>query len=131
MGSSSDMAATNRAVAVLDKAPADQHGYPILDLRGYVGQKVTVAEVFLGSEQLASISAQAKLITESGEHVWVSLGTVAELADTGVCGYALEEYFESHVLRTMLESAIADEANGLDLDDRDALREDIEQYLTG
>jgi hypothetical protein len=124
------MAATNRAVAVLEKAPAGYDSCLIPDLRGYVGQKVTVAEVRLDGERLASISAGANLVTEDGESVWVNLGTVVEIADSGVCDYALEEHFERHVLRTMLEAAIADESNGLDPDNRDALRKDIEAYLT-
>ncbi len=68
--------------SLVEKAPADYDGYPIADLRRYVGQTVTVAEVRLDGEHLASITAEARLITGNGEHVWVNLGTVAEMTDT-------------------------------------------------
>ena len=126
MGSICDMANTQRAAAVLEKAPADHEGFPIPELRKYVGRKVTIKDVALSNEHTTCVSAFATLTTEDGEDVMVDLGSVIDLADEGVCGYNLAEYFEPQVLRSMIEAAIADEANGLDADDRDSLREDLE-----
>lgn len=126
MGSCADMSATNRAAAVLEKAPPDA-GYPVPELKALVGQTVTVQSVEISSEHTERLTAFAKLVDASGKQHLVELGTVLEIADEGVCGYALEDHFEdTEVLAQMLRDAIADEKNGLDEEDRDSLREDLE-----
>lgn len=130
MGSASDMAATNRASAVLDEAPPDA-GHPVPDLKALVGQTVTVKSVGIDSEHQAKLTASAVLVDASGKEHDVELGTVLEIRDAGVCGYALEEYLETDVLEQMLRDAIANEDNGLDSEDRESLQEDLDWLTEG
>jgi len=118
------MSSTNRAAAVLEKAPPDA-GFPVPELKALVGQTVTIAAVEISSEHTHKLTAFAKLVDSTGKEHTVELGDVMEIRDEGVCGYALEDHFDDDVIRKMLEEAIADETNGLDSDDRDSLREDL------
>lgn len=128
MGSCADMSSTNRAAAVLDKAPPDA-GYPVPDLKALVGQTVTVKSVDVSSEHTHKLTASAVLVDASGKEHLVELGTVLEIADEGVCGYALEEHLDTDVLAQMLRDAIADEGNGLDSDDRESLQDDLDWLI--
>jgi hypothetical protein len=118
---------TNRARAVLAELPANCEEHPLADLRDLVGKKVTVVSVELSAEHCDRLTGVLLLRDEKGENHTLELGTFLEVQDYGVCGYSLEEYFDTDTLCEALEKAIRNEGNGLSVEDRVSLRNDLHQ----
>ena len=120
MGSICDMHNANRAAAVFEEDP-DFLSY----LRGFVGATIESVDLSV-NDPIGTIAAVFEVRLPDGETKTLSGPLLAETLESGIAGFDLQETYEQAELRRMLEAAIANPENGLDEDDRDALREELE-----
>lgn len=119
MGSICDMHNANRAAAVFEEDPDF-----LSHLGGFVGATIESVEVSV-NDPIGTISALFSVRLPNGDAQTLSGPLLAETLDSGIAGFDLQENYEQAELRRMLEAAIANPENGLDEDDRDALREEL------
>ena len=119
MGSICDMHNANRAAAVFAEDP-----HILSYLRGFVGATIEAVELSV-NDPIGTISAFFNVRLPDGETKTLSGPLLAETLESGIAGFDLQETYEQAELRRMLEAAIANPENGLDEDDREALREEL------
>ena len=119
MGSICDMHNANRAAAVFAEDP-----HFLSYLRGFVGATIEAVELSV-NDPIGTISAFFNVRLPDGETKTLSGPLLAETLESGIAGFDLQETYEQAELRRMLEAAIANPENGLDEDDREALREEL------
>jgi hypothetical protein len=96
------------------------------DLRRYVG--ATIQSVALSvNDPIGSISAAFNVRMLNGEVETLAGPLLAEVSESGVLGFELQEQYEEDELRRLLAAAIADSDNGLDDRDRDAMRAELDE----
>jgi len=121
MGDICRMHDTIRANAVLHEDP----GF-IGWLKKFEGQTVTVETVDYGpGETIGTLVAELTLRLADGTTETIEGPTLREVTEDGVCGYGLEFDYEEEQLRAMLQAAVDDPGNGLEDDDREALRDEL------
>ena len=122
MGSCSDMASSN-LVAELLKHSASTPG-----VKSLIGQTLTIVDAGVSTENCSSIQGWVEFEDQSGHRFTVDLGTEMEITDDGILGYSLENFFSDEEIVEMIQSALADNSNSLSSDDRDELRELLEEF---
>lgn len=120
MGSICDMHNAHRAAAVLERDPEF-----LGDLRRFVGATILSLETTV-NEPIGTIKAYLALRMPDGTETTMDGPTLREVTDCGVVGFSLEDDYGQDELRGLIEGAVSDPDNGLDDDDRRALREELE-----
>ena len=120
MGSICDMHNAHRAAAVLERDPE-----LLGDLRRFAGATILGVQTTV-NEPIGTIRACLTLRMPDGSEATMYGPTLREVTDCGIVGFSLEEDYGQDELRRLIEGAIADPDNGLDDDDREALREELE-----
>ena len=121
MGDICRMHDTIRANAVLHQ-DADFAGW----LTKLTGQTVTIEAVEYGpGEVIGTIVAEFRFRMADDSTETVTGPMLREVTEDGVCGYGLEFEYAEEQLGVMIQAAADDQDNGLDDDDRDALRDEL------
>jgi hypothetical protein len=111
---------TNRAAAVLRLDP--DFVAPILR---HVGATIVGVDLSV-NDPIGTISALLTVRMPDGTNEELDGPMLAETGESGVLGFDLQDRYTNDELRRMLETAIADPDNGLDVHDRLAIREELE-----
>ncbi len=112
---------TNRAAAIFRQDPDF-----LAPLRRFIGATIEAVDLSV-NDPIGVISAMLTLRMPDGTTEELDGPVLAEDAESGVLGFSLQDRYDEHDLRRMLETAIADPDNGLDRYDRDAIREELER----
>jgi hypothetical protein len=121
MGSITDSRNASRAAAVLAKDPDFLAG-----LKSFVGSTILEVGVEV-NEPIGTIKAFYRVATPDGEVHTIDGPTLMETYESGVLGFDLDERYSQDELRGLMEAAAADPENDLDDQDREGIREEIEE----
>ena len=104
-----------------------EHDATYLDgLKRYIG--ATIESVALSvNDPIGAISACFGVRMPDGEVETLQGPLMGETCESGVLGFDLQEQYEEHDLRRLMEAAIAAPDNGLDDRDRDAMRAELDE----
>ena len=120
MGDICRMNDANRTAAVCEQDETFLDG-----LKRYIGATIEFVALSV-NDPIGSISAAFSVRLPNGEVETLAGPLLAEVSESGVLGFELQEQYDEGELRLLLTAAIADADNGLDDRDRDAMRDELQ-----